>query len=271
MDSQSQGGGPNFLGGGMYVAPNYDINQGAMTNPNYQGPAAYNNAVGNFLGATTQPVVNAATASPVTQTNYNTGTAGQLGMANKYAAMANGQGPSLATVQAQQQGAANLQSAESMLGSARGAGNPAQAQLAARNAQATGANTVAQNAVAGRTQEEMNAMGGAVNAYGSVAGQGINSAQLTQQGQQFNAGQANTVAMANQANNLAANTTYLGNVTNQGLAQQQGTIAGQQLAVQQQLGLGQIGATSYQNAASNNEKIAGSALSAAGGVAGAML
>lgn len=270
MDSQSATGGPNILGMGMYVAPNYNINQGAMANPNYQGPQAYNNAVGNYLGAAGAPVT-AQTASPVTQTNYNTGTAGQLAMANKYAAMANGQGPSLATVQAQQQGAANLQSAESMLGSARGAGNPAQAQLAARNAQATGANQVAQNAVAGRTQEEMNAMGGATNAYGSVAGQGINSAQLTQQGNQFNAGQQNQIAQGNQANTLAANTNYLSNVTNQGLAQQQGQISGQQLGVQQQLGLGQIGQEAYASDAANNAKVAGSAMSALGGLAGAFL
>ena len=102
--------------------------------------------------------------------------------------MAAGQGPSAATVAAQQQGQQNLQSAESMLGSARGAGNPAQAQLAARTAQAVGANQVTQNAVTGRTNEEMAAMGAAGGLYGNVAGQGLQSAGLTQAGNQFNAG-----------------------------------------------------------------------------------
>ena len=263
-------GSPDMLGGGVYQAPNYDINQQQMMNPNYQGPQAYNNAIGGYLGATTAPVV-AATAANAPQTVYNQGVGGQLGLAGQYQNMAAGGGPSLANVTAQQQGQQNLQSAESMLGSTRGAGNPAQAQLAARTAQAVGANQVAQNAVTGRTNEELSAMGAAGGLYGNVAGQGLQSAGLTQAGNQFNVGQQNQIAQGNQANTMAGYTNYLGNVTNQGLAQQQGGQAAQQLGVQQQLGLGNIGMQAYNNAAQNNTKIAGAAMSGIGGLAGAFL
>jgi hypothetical protein len=252
------------------MAPDYSINQQAFNNPNYQGPQAYSNAIGGYLGAAGAPVT-AATAAPTAQTNYNVGNAGQLALAGQYRQMAAGQGPSAATVAAGQQGAANLQSAESMLGSARGAGNPAAAELAARGAQATGANAVAQNAVAGKTQEELAALGAAGGLYGNVAGQGLSSAGLTQAGTQFNATQQNAIAQANQANTLASQTNYLNNVTNQGLAQQQGLMAGQQLGVNQQLGLGNIGVQAFDASANANQKIAGSVMSGVGGLAGALL
>ena len=226
--------GPSIIGTGMYQSPTTGINPNDFNNPNYQA-GAYQQQAARYLGATTQPV-NTAQAVGGNYNNYNTGTAGQLGLAQQYQQMAAGNGPSLATVTAQQQGAANLAASESMLGSARGAGNPAQAQLAARNAQTQGAQQVAANAVTGRTNEELGAMNAAGGLYGNVAGQGLTQAQAQQQLGEYNAGQANQVAMGNQANTLAANTNLLTNYSNQGLAQQQGAIQNEQLNVNQQNG-----------------------------------
>lgn len=263
VSTAGQSGTPGLLGEGMYQGSNYGINQGVMGNPNFQ-LGAYGNAMNGYIGNTTNPVV-AAQAAGGNYGNFNTGTAGQLGMANQFQNMAAGNGPSMAAVQAKQQGAANLAGAESMLGSARGAGNPAAAQLAARNAQAQGAQQVAQNAVQGRTAEEMGAMNAAAGLYGNVAGQGLQQVGLQQGLNQFNAGQTNQVGMGNQANALAAYTNQLNSLGNQGLAQQQGGIAGQQLAVQQQLGEGQIGSQAYENAAKSNQSIMGGIMSGIGG------
>lgn len=253
---------PDMFGTGMFRPSQFQIAGGQFVNPNYQ-PGAYQNLAGNYLGATTSGIT-AAGSTPVTPTNYNTGTAGQLGLARTYGQMAAGAGPSLAAVTAGQQGAANLAATESMLGSARGAGNPAAAQLAARNAAATGQQQVAQNAVQGRTQEELAALGAQGGLFGNIAGQGLTASGQTLQNQQFNAGQANAIAQANQANKLAAYTNLLGSYGTQGLAQQQGGIAGQQLGVQQQLGLNDIQEKAYQNAAQNNQKVTGGVMSGIG-------
>ena len=103
----------------------------------------------------------------------------------------------------------------------------------------------------------MQAQGGLL---GSVAGTG-----LAQQGQQ------NMVAQGNQANNLAAQTSYLGSLGTQGLQQQQGQIQGQQLGVQQQLGLDQVQQQAYASAAKGGSNLIGSALSGLGALGGVML
>lgn len=258
----------DLLGNGQFqVAPiQVDSNQ-------------FNNAVGaqsgqqlgaefnNYLGNTTQPVV-ATQAAGGPQGNYNTGTAGQLGLAQQYQTMAAGGGPSLATQTAQQQGQANIAATESMLGSARGSGDPAAAQLAARNAQTAGAQQVAQNAVMGRTNEELGAMNSAAGLYGNVAGQGLTSQQLGQQNNQFNAGQVNQIAQGNQSNTLAANTNYMSALGQQNVAQQQGQIQGQQLNAQTQLGQQQLQEQAYQQAAANKQKTAGGAMQGIMGLAG---
>lgn len=262
----SNNGSPNWLGGGMYGAPNYNIDTTQFANPNFQ-PGQYQQQANNYLGATTGGI-QAAQAAPGSYGNYNTGTAGQLGLAQQYGQMAAGQGPSLATVQAQQQGQANLAGAESMLGSARGAGSPAAAQLAARTAQTQGAQQVAQNAIQGRTQEELAALGAQGGLYGNIGSQGLQQTGLQQQLGVANAGQANQIAQGNQANRLAANTNYLNSLANQGLAQQQGGMAGQQLGVQQQLGLGNIGQQAYSNAAQRQQNITGGIMQGIGGLFG---
>jgi hypothetical protein len=264
---------PGPLGTGMYQAPNYTIDQNATNNPGYT-PGQYNNQAANYLGNTTgvggiqQGQQAAAQAAGGNYGNFNTGIQGQLGLANQYGQMAAGNGPSLATVQAQQQGAQNLAQANSMLGSARGSGNPAAAQLASQNAMTQGQQQVAQNAVAGRTQEELGAMNAQAGLYGNVAQQGLGQVGAQQQNAQFNANQQNQLGQANQANNLAANTNFLGSTGNMALAQQQGGLAGQQLGVQQQLGLGQIGSGAYQSAAANNKSLAGGIIGGLGSIAG---
>lgn len=247
-------GGPNILGGGQYVGAPIDINQGAFNNP-LAGTAipAGNAAIQNYLGATTAPVTAASSGA------YGQGIAGEGALAAQYQGLANGTGPSAATVAAQQQGSANLASAESMLGSARGAGNPAAAQIAARNAQANGAQQVAQNVVAGRTNEELGALGGLGGVYGNLAGQGLQS-----QAQQ------NQIAQGNQANNLAANTNYLGALTGIAGQQQQGQQGAQQLAATTALGEQGIASNAYQAAAQRNNQIFGQALGAATNAAGSL-
>ena len=153
------------------------------------------------------------------------GLAGQTSLAQQYANIASGATPSLAAIQAQQQGQQNLAATESMLGSARGAGNPAAAQQAAAMAQATGQQQIAQNAVAGQAATQLGALQGEGSLYGNIANQGLQAQ-----------GQANQVAQGNQANALGANQSYLGALTGVAGQQQQGTEAGQQLAANTNLG-----------------------------------
>jgi hypothetical protein len=248
------GGGPNILGGGMYQGAPINISGDAFNNP-LAGTAvpAANAEIQNYLGNTTAPV------SAATSGAYTGGVAGENALASQYAALAAGQGPSAATVAAQQQGAANLAASESMLGSARGAGSPAAAQLAARTAQAQGAQQVAQNVVAGRTQEELGALGGLGSVYGALAGQGLQAQQ-----------QQNAIAQGNQANSLAANTNYLGQVAGIAGQQQQGQISGQNLYANTALGQQQVAANAYQQAAARNNQIFGQALGAATNAAGSL-
>lgn len=304
---------PGWLGSGQYVAPAYNINQTAFQNPAGNLAPAYQQQAQNYLAQANIPVnAQGSNLGGANYGNFNSGingqqTAGQgqlgaagmqagiasrqLGLAGQYQNMAAGGGPSLATVMAGQQGAQNLQQQESMLGSARGAGNPAQAQLAARNALTGGQQQVAQNAVAGRTQEEMAALqgagqqygaaantganigqtyGGAGSTFGNISGQGLQQAGQTLQNQQFNASQNNAVQQGNQQTNLAANTNLLQNLSAQDLAQLQAQMGGQQLGVQQQLGLDQTQQQAYASAAGNNSNVAGSIMGGLGGALGGL-
>lgn len=265
------GGGPNILGGGMYQGAPININPNAFNNAvGAQAGQALSGQIGNYLGATTAPVV-AAQATGGPNAAYNSGIAGQQGLAAQYQQMAAGQGPSLAALQAQQSGQQNLANTESMLGSARGAGSPAAAQQAARNAQSSIGQQTAQNAVLGRTNEELGAMGAAGGLYGNIANAGLGQQGLQQGISQFNAGQANQVGMGNQSNSLAANTNYLGALSGINNQQQQGQIAGQQLAASIALGRQGIQNSAYNNSAQQNSKIFGSLMQGASGLAATFL
>jgi hypothetical protein len=154
-----------------------------------------------------------------------------------------------------------------MLGSARGAGNPAQAQIAARTAQATGANSIAQNATLGRVNEQLGALSAAGGLYGNVAGEG-----LTQSGQdinqnQFNAGQTNNINQGNQTANLNANTTLLGATEGQNANAMNAAMQGQNLGSRNTLGFDQIASSAYSDAAKRNAALAGSVMQGVGGLA----
>ena len=257
---------PNILGMGTYNPQGFNIDPNQFNNPLGNTAPALQNAYQNYLGSTTAPVqqqVSAATAAP----QYAQGINGQLGLANTYQNMAAGQGPSLAAQTAQQQGQTALAGNLAMLGSARGAGDPAAAQLAARNAQANTGQQIAQNATLGRTNEELGALSAAGGLYGNVAGQGLQSQQIGQANNQFNAGQGNQLGVSNQANNLAAQSNYLNSLSGQNQLQAQGQQAAQQLGSQNQLGLDQIQNNAYQNSAANTQKVAGAALQGVTGLA----
>lgn len=259
---------PDILGLGMYSPASIPINQAAFNNPVQVG-GQLSGLYNNFLGNTTQPV-SGAQATNTTAPGFAGALSNEQQLAQTYGQMAQGRGPSLAQVTANQQGAANLAGAESMLGSARGSGNPAAAQLAAQNAQAQGGQQVAQNAVAGRTQEELGALGAQGGLYGNIAGQGLQSQQAANQIGTFNTGQANQVGLANQANTSQQNTALLNSLGQQNLAQQQGQIQGQQLNANTQLGQEALQEKAYLASAQQNGSIFGSALGAGAslGVAG---
>lgn len=247
------GPGPTFLGGNMYDYQPYQIDYSAFQNPagNY----------GQQLGSAAMNLPsNAGTVQAASSPYTTAGTQGQLALAGQYGQMAAGHGPSLANVQAQQQGAQNLAVAQSMLGSARGAGSPAAAQLAAQQAQASGAQQVAQNAVQGRTNEELAAMQAQGNLLGSVASTGQNEQQMQ-----------NQIALTNQAARQQALQQQLQAYMSENAQQQAGAQAGQQLGVQNSLGSGQIQSQAFNNAAVNQQKLAGSLFSGVGGLVGGML
>lgn len=265
------GGSPDLLAAGMYQGGAIPINQNAFNNAvGAQAGQALSGLLPNYLGATTQPIT-ATTAQGGNPADYNSGIAGQLALAERYNALASGQGPSLAQTQAEQQGASNLAQTESMLGSARGAGNPAAAELAARGALASGQQQVAGNAVLGRTQEELGALGAAGGLYGNVAGQGLQEQGLGQNLNMFNAGQRNQIAQGNQANTSGQYNNYLGALSGINAQQQQGQIAGQQLNAQTQLGQQNIENNAYSDAAARNSKLFGSLMSGAGSLASMFL
>lgn len=263
--SNGGGGSPSILGTGAYQGGPINISTQAFQNPlGAQAASQLGTQLNNYLPNTTQ-AVNAAQAGYGSQAQQLQGVNGEQALANQYGQMAAGGGPSAATVAAGQQGAANLSSAESMLGSARGAGNPAAAQLAARNAQAMGANQVAQNTVAGKTQEELAALGAQGGLYSNIAGQGAQEQALQAGINQSNASQMNQVGLGNQQNMLAANTNFLGALGTQNAQTQAGQEAGQTLSANTQLGQEQIQMQAYENAAKQNSGLLGGITGAAGG------
>lgn len=247
------GQSPGLLGTGQFDVQPISVDQTAFQNPLGNVAPQLGSELTNYANSAYTPV-NAANSSYV-----GSGAQGALNAANQYAQLASGQGPSLATVTAQQQGAAGLAGAESMLGSARGAGSPAAALLAARQAQTQNANQVAQNAVQGRTAEELGALSGAAGAYGQVASTG-----LQQQAQQ------NAIAQGNQQLQNTSQNQLLQALMGENAQQQQGQIAGATLTTNTALSQQQLQAQAYQAAAAANAKAVGSVLQGAAGI-GAML
>lgn len=191
---------------------------------------------------------------------YNQSYAQEQQLANQLGMQAQGLGPSVAQVTAEQQAGQNLQNQMAMLGSQRGSSNPALAQQAALRAGSEAQQQAAQQAVLGRTQEALGAQAqqgnllGAMNqqaqgfstaqagleqqamlqSMGAINSQNAAQAQLAQQNQQFNAGNMN-------AQQLAQAQMYQQSMMQQGQMNQQTQLANLQAAMAQ----GQINVQQY--------------------------
>lgn len=251
--------GPGMLGTGQYKATPHNINQQSFQNPVGDQSMNWNQGMQGMLGATTggAPSTTAAQlggaaqfggarVGPTAQAGgANVGPTATYGgarldqsqfqnvlgqqqqFANQQALQAQGLGPSVAQVQAQQQANNIMQQQAAMLGSQRGSSNPALAQRQALDAGAQAQNQAAQQAVLGRTQEVLGAqqnygnilagMGSQTSNWaqaqaqleqqaqlqsmGALNSQNLAAAQLMQQNNQFNTGALN-------ANNLAQAQLY---------------------------------------------------------------
>ncbi len=214
---------------------------------------------------------------------YNQTYGAEGALANQLAMQAQGHGPSIAQVTAQQQAGQNLSNQMAMLGSQRGSGNPALAAYQAQQAGSQAQQQAAQQAVLGRTQEQLGAQQQYASLLGGMNGQaqgfatnqaqmqqqaGLASmgalnqgnqygAQLGQQNQQFNVGNQNSFAqmqaqLAQQANSANVSSQLSQNSLN---AQQYNNYMAQLAAVNAQ---NQQGAMAAQGQMSSN------ALTAAG-------
>jgi len=263
------------LGTNAYQAPQYTIGNGAYQNPNGDQSGNWNDSQNGLLASSNNaaPTAQNTQLGPASQSagpnlgQYNQNYGNQQNLANQYGQMAAGNGPSLAAVQAKQQGAQNMSAALALQGSAQGgSSNPALAQYNVGNQFGQIQNQTNQNAVAGRTSEEMGAMQAQAGLYGQMQSGALGSAGMGLQNNQFNAGQLNQfglqqgqmnqqTAMANLNSQQGQNQLnaqqqdlYNQNLQQQTLAQFQANQAQQQLSVQQQLGVGSINSQAQQAA-----------------------
>ena len=258
--SGTGGGSSDLLGLGTYQAPGYAVNSAAFQSPAGPQGQNWNNAMQGMLGQTTGA---APTAQGPNLGQFNQNYGDQQALAAKYGQMAAGNGPSMAAVQAAQQANTNQAQALSMAQSGS-AGNPALAKYQVGNQLAGAQQQASQQAVAGRTQEEMGAMQAQAGLYGQMQTGGLNAANLGMQGSQFNAQmQAQQNALnAQQYNQYTAN---LGQVNSQQLA---ANISQQQLGVQQQMQLDQIQSGAYQQGAQRQAGFMGGIMNSVGGALG---
>ena len=237
------------------VDPNNNIGSNIAGGFNLQNTQNFGNApvnnVSPLAGLTTLGKVANAPVTNAGNTNINTAvsnnlTSGQMQQINALNAQAQGQGPSLAAIQAQQTGQQNVANQMAMVGSQRGSANSALGMRAAGNATTAANQQAVQAAVQGRAAEELSAQQQLTGALGGAQGQVMGGAQAQAQlGQNINI-----------ANQNSANSIYASNAAQQNAAMsQQGSLA-QQIAlanqgVLQQTGLanlGQAGTTQTLNA-----------------------
>lgn len=201
------------------------VSHKAYTNPVGDQSQNWQAGMKNMLGATTgaAPQAGYVEAGPaatyqgaqMSREQYNQTYNQEQQLANQLGAMSRGYGPSMAQVQAQQAQQQGLANQMAMLGGQRGAGNPAMAAYQAQQMGAQGMQQAAQQAVAGRTQEEMAAMQAQGQLLGGMNTQAQqfagNQAQLTQQAMLASMGalnnqnqfQAGLYQQTNQANQQA--------------------------------------------------------------------
>lgn len=246
--------GPGAMGTGQYKAKPHSINQQAFNNPVGDQSQNWAAGMGGMLGATTGGAPSATAAqlggaqtyggakigptaqagganvgptatyggAQLDQSQFQNIMQQQQAAANQQALQAQGLGPSVAQVQAQQQAQSNMQQQAALLGSQRGSSNPALAQRAALDAGANAQQQAAQQAVLGRTQEVLGAQTNYANmlagmgnqtsqwaqgqagltqqaqlaSMGALNSQNLAQAQLAQQNQQFNTGALNSQQLA---------------------------------------------------------------------------
>lgn len=242
--NQQTPGGPPTSGVSNLGATPYGITPAQINYNNFNNPVGdqsqnWQAGMQNYLGATTgkapqagyQQLGSAATygGANIGQTatyggaqlngqQYGQVLGQQQGLANQLQQQAQGLGPSVAQVQAQQSANQNLQSQMAMLGSQRGSSNPALAQQQALNAGANAQQQAAGQAVLGRTQEALGAQSNLANLYGTMGGQTQNFA-ATQAGLQQQAGLASMGAI-NQQNQAQAQLYQQAGLSNQGAQNQ---------------------------------------------------
>lgn len=206
-------------------------------------PGAFNTNGSPLAGLTSLGPMYQAGLTTAGNTTINTGTtnavtAAQLAQINALNAQANGQGPSLADVEAQQQTQRNLAATAALAGSQRGSANSALGLRTAQEAAGNAAQAGVQAAVQGRTAEELAAQQQLTGALGTAGGQAAQEAQA-QAGLQQGTNLANltTGTQVNLANAGALNTGTL----QQAQQNQQVQLAN----LQSQLQTGQINAQQY--------------------------
>jgi hypothetical protein len=239
--------------GGAFDDPNaaaiYNMVGGQMGNAlSQQAPIANNTRLGpaaQYGGAQIAPqmMLSGAQMSPAMMTSgAQLGTAQDMQYAgaqnqqiNALAAMAAGQGPSVATTQAQQLAQQNIAQQMAALGSQRGAGSAALGQRAAAEQAATANQAAAAQGALGRSQEALAAQSQLTGALQGARGQSQATAQaqaqLAQQADLANQSQYNQFAqgqaqlnqqagLANQQTSAAASTANAQLAEQTGLANQ---------------------------------------------------
>ena len=249
---------PGLFGNGTYQVNPYQINNAAFTNPAGTGASEYNTAMNNMLGATTS-----ATAPSIgpASTSQGAGNIGQLGVANQEMNIANGNIPSLAAITAAQQGQQAQQANLSAMGSARGNANPALSNYILSNQNANVQNQVAQNAVAGKTAEQMQALSNASQSYSGVTqNQQFNAQQIQQ-----NAIQQAQLEAQQRGLNAQQYNDYISTRAQQLAQTMQASQAGQSLNANYNLGLNNTAAQAFESSAGH--QIGGQLMGIAGGAA----
>ncbi len=243
------------VGGNAFRMP--EVSHKAYTNPVGDQSGNWQSGMKNMLGATTGAAPQAGNVEVGPTSTYGGAkmAAGQYNqsydqeqqLANQLGAMSRGYGPSMAQVQAQQSQQQGLANQMAMLGGQRGAGGGGMAAYQAQQMGAQGMQQAAQQAVAGRTQEEMAAMQAQGQLLGGMNTQAQqfagNQAQLTQQAQlasmgainaqnQFQAGLYQQTNQGNQQAQLAQESlnaqqynNYMSMLQQQNMAQYQGQMS----------------------------------------------
>ena len=273
------GSSPGLLGTGQYQVQPYNIDYSKFTNPlAAQSQSLYQQAIPQMLSATTGTTPQLGAAAQAAGPNLGTlnqGVAGMQANAAQLQQMAAGQGPSVAQQTANQQQQQNIANQLAALGSARGSSNPALAQYQAQAGAAQAGQQAANQAVQGRTSEEM----GAINALGSVnsniAGAGGQAAQLGNQINLANQQATNTQNMnqaqltqQQQAQNTNAYSQYMQQLAGQNSLGVNAGMAGQSLGVQNNANYNTEAANAYNSAAQRQSAIFGGL---AGGASSAMM